>query len=212
MPRSASVAQVTPKPYNQYKRVRGSPQAGVCEKSHENCAVSHGIDRRARIEFKHSVRIQTYYPSGSWHRVYRRGCKQEVAGVVTRTVAMVLLMVLLLGCDSGKPTYPSARLEGSVTLDGKPIAQGSLQFMPQDVGQVPSTAAPIVDGKYVADAVPRGKLRVLLSATKETGKIIKEYSSSRPEVVNLIPEKYRAGIPINVTGDNPNQDFPLKSR
>jgi hypothetical protein len=131
---------------------------------------------------------------------------------VTRTLAVILLMALLSGCGPGKPTYPSARLEGSVTLDGKPITQGSLQFMPQDISQVPVTAASIVDGRYVAEAVPRGKLRVLPSATKETGKMIKEYSSSRPEVINLIPEKYRAGIPIEVTGDNPNQDFPLKSR
>jgi|SRR5438105_6710784 len=124
---------------------------------------------------------------------------------------MIIVMVAL-GCGPSKPNYPAARLEGNVTLDGKPIAQGTLQFVPQDTTQAPVTSAAIVDGRYVAEAVPRGKLRVLLSATKETGKMIKEYSSPRPEVVNLIPEKYRAGIPIEVTGDNPNQDFPMKSR
>jgi hypothetical protein len=124
-----------------------------------------------------------------------------------------MIVMVALGCGPSKPNYPAARLEGSVTLDGKPIPQGSLQFVLQDTAaQAPITSAPIVDGRYVAEAVPRGKLRVLLSATKETGKMIKEYSSSRPEVVNLIPEKYRAGIPIEVTGDNPNQDFAMKSR
>ncbi len=132
---------------------------------------------------------------------------------MTRLSALILVIALLSGCGPGKPTYPSARLEGSVTLDGKPIAQGNLQFMPQDVSQAaPPTAAAIVDGHYVAEAVPRGKLRVLLSATKETGKMVTEYSTPRPEVINLIPDKYRPGIPIEVTGDNSKQDFALKSR
>lgn len=131
---------------------------------------------------------------------------------MTRLPAVMVVMVLLWGCGPSKPSYPAARLEGSVTLDGTPIAQGNLQFVPQDAGQVPVTAAPIVDGRYVAEAVPRGKVRVLLTATKETGKMIKEYSTPRPEVVNLIPEKYRGGMPIEVTGDNLKQDFALKSR
>ncbi len=125
---------------------------------------------------------------------------------------MIFVISLVSGCGPDKPTYPAARLEGSVTLDGKPIAQGNLQFMPQDISQTPVTGAPIVDGRYVAEAVPRGKLRVLLTATKETGKMIKEYSTPRPEVINLIPDKYRAGIPLEVTGDNLNQNFDLKSR
>jgi hypothetical protein len=124
---------------------------------------------------------------------------------------MTLVIALLWGCGQAKPTYPAARLEGSVTLDGKPIAQGNLQFVPQDASQAPITGTTIADGRYVAEAVPRGKLRVLLSASKETGKMITEYSTPRPEVINLIPAKYRAGIPIDVTGDNLNQDFALKS-
>lgn len=124
---------------------------------------------------------------------------------------MFFVMVLLSGCGPGKPTYPSTRLEGNVTVDGKPIVQGNLQFVPHNPSQGPITAALIDDGRYVAEAVPRGKMRVLLTATKETGKMIKEYSTPRPEVINLIPEKYRAGIPIEVAGDNVNQDFALKS-
>jgi hypothetical protein len=132
---------------------------------------------------------------------------------MARSLGMVLLAVGLLGCDAGKPSYPSARLEGSVTLDDQPIPEGNLQFVPQDVAQAPVTAAAIVDGRYVAEAVPRGRLRVLLSATKATGKMIKQYSTPRPEVVNLIPPKYRvAGIPIEVTGDNANLNFTLRSR
>jgi hypothetical protein len=130
-----------------------------------------------------------------------------------RRLGMIWLAAWVLGCGADKPTtYPTARLEGNVTLDDKPIPEGNLQFVPQDAGRAPITAAAIVDGRYVAEAVPRGQLRVLLRATKETGKMIKEYSTPRPEVVNLIPAKYRAGIPIDVTGDNANLNFALRSR
>lgn len=129
-----------------------------------------------------------------------------------RLSALVVASTLLSGCTQANPTYPAARLEGSVTVDGKPITEGNLQFVPQAVGQVPVTGASIVDGRYVAEAVPQGKLRVLLAATKETGKMIKEYSTPRSEVINLIPEKYRAGIAIDVTGDNANLNFALKTR
>jgi hypothetical protein len=129
-----------------------------------------------------------------------------------RRLGLMLLAVWILGCGAGKPSYPSARLEGSVTVDEKPIAEGSLQFLPQNAGRVPVTAASIVDGRYVAEAVPRGQMRVLVSATKQTGKMIKEHDSTRPQVVNLIPAKYRSGIPIDVTGDNPKLDFALRSR
>jgi hypothetical protein len=135
---------------------------------------------------------------------------QEI--IMARMLGMILLTPWVLGCDAGKPTYPTARLEGNVTLDDRPIPEGNLQFMPQDVGQAPVTGAPIVDGRYVAEAVPRGRLRVLLTATKATGKMVKDYSTPRPEVINLIPAKYRAGIPIEVTGDNANLNFALRSR
>ena len=36
--------------------------------------------------------------------------------------------------------------------------------------------------------------------------------SPRPEVINLIPAKFRSGIPIDVTGDDLNKNFELKSR
>lgn len=134
------------------------------------------------------------------------------AGVLMQRLGMLLGVALVIGCGADKPTFPAARLEGNVTVDGKPIAEGNLQFVPRDVGQAPVTGAAIVDGRYLAERVPLGKLRVVINATKETGKMVTEYSTPRPQVINLIPEKYRSGIPIEVTGDNANLNFDLKSR
>ena len=71
--------------------------------------------------------------------------------------------------------------------------------------------AQIVDGKYQADAVPMGPVCVTISAVKLTGRMIQEYSGANAESINIIPEKYRSGIEIEVTGDNLQQDFPLVS-
>jgi hypothetical protein len=123
-----------------------------------------------------------------------------------------MVLALVMGCNSGKSTLGTANLEGNVTLDGKAINEGTLQFMPREKGQANPSMAQIVNGRYVAVGVPKGKVQVLLTALRKTGRMIKEYDETRPEVVSLIPEKYRSGIEINVTGDDPNKNFELKSK
>jgi hypothetical protein len=136
--------------------------------------------------------------------------------VAHRRMGVVLLAsigcaALVIGCSS-KKSDAGARLEGVVTLDGNPITEGNLQFIPPQSNKQGPVVVSIKDGRYVAPAVPLGKIRVLVGATKKTGRMIKEYSTPYPEVVSIIPERYRDGIEINVTGDNPNQNIELKSR
>jgi hypothetical protein len=123
-----------------------------------------------------------------------------------RTWAAALVIgALTVGCGSGK-----ARLEGAVTLDGQPIAEGTLQFVAGESAKAARVVVPVKDGRYAA-TVPVGKVRVWLSATKKTGRVIKEYSQSREEVVSIIPESYANGIEITVTGDEREHNFELKS-
>lgn len=123
-----------------------------------------------------------------------------------------LVVVLALGCGgSDKPAYPSAHIQGSVTIDGVAVKEGSLQFMPgKDVkGQVAQAA--IVAGKFEAKNVPVGNLRVMFNITRPTGKMITEYSTPYPEIENLVPEKYRDGVDLLVSG-NDNVSFDLVSQ
>lgn len=125
---------------------------------------------------------------------------------------LCLVLVLAIGCGGNdKPAYPSANIQGSVTIDGVAVKEGSLQFMPgKDVkGQVAQAA--IVDGKFAAKNVPVGNLRVMFNITRPTGKMITEYSTPYPEVENLVPEKYRDGVDLVVTGDD-NVSFDLTSQ
>ena len=124
-------------------------------------------------------------------------------------------LLLLAGCDRG-PGYPSARLAGRVTLDGQPIPEGKIMFRPVDRGAGPVGGTTFADGAYIADDVPLGKINVQLVATRETGNMVPLWPNDPqgaqvPEMVDLIPERYKLGIEIVVEGDDEGLDFELQS-
>jgi len=121
-----------------------------------------------------------------------------------------LLLLGLAGCGE-ESSENTARLKGSVTLDGDPIAKGTINFLPEEPGQAAPASAQIAAGQYDVKAVPLGKVRVQIIATRETGRMITGSSEPVPEVLSIIPPKYAQGISIQVTGDNSQQDFPLTS-
>jgi hypothetical protein len=129
---------------------------------------------------------------------------------------VLLLAQAATGCGgaaSKGPSYPSARLEGSVTVDGKPIEEGVMQFLPPPNSPAPVLQAEIKNGRYVVSGVPLGKVGVLFNAVKDTGRTdSKSTSSPIPVYENIVPEKYRDGITIEVTKDNPSQNFELRSK
>jgi hypothetical protein len=131
-------------------------------------------------------------------------------------VVVLTLAALTVGCGSGGgagTSYPSAKLSGTVAVDGQPIATGSMQFLPPPETKAPVVTAEIKDGRYAAAGVPTGKVRVIFTAVKETGRVdTKSTSTPVPEVVNLIPDRYRDGIDITVTADKADQNFDLKSK
>jgi hypothetical protein len=86
-----------------------------------------------------------------------------------------LCMLCFLGCaDSGPLT---AEVSGTVRLDGRPIEEGSIQFIPVEGSKGPSAGGVIQDGKY---HIPRkkgvtvGTNRVELRAFKNAGTKIQD--------------------------------------
>ena len=121
-------------------------------------------------------------------------------------------MRFCLGGCGGDADENTAHPEGSATLDGQDIAAGTINFLPEESGQTTAVSASIADGHYDARSVPLGKLRVQIIATQETGRMISGSSEPVPEVLSIIPPKYAQGILIEVTEDNPKQDFSLSSK
>lgn len=124
--------------------------------------------------------------------------------------ALAAALTLTCGCQASPNSHPTARLEGKVSIDNQPISRGRIQFFPKGLGQPDD--AEISSGHYLAEHVPSGKVRVSFTAVKETGRMNDVHGQMTPETANIIPEKYRSGIEIEVNGDNPSQDFNLLSK
>lgn len=124
----------------------------------------------------------------------------------------IIALGLAAGCSQAESSnYQSARLEGEVTVDGQPIEDGTVQFVPADLANGPITQATIMKGRYVAAKVPLGKVTAVLHANPPAppAQVTSEYHP--PKTVG-IPERYKSGFPIEVKENKADQDFPMSSK
>lgn len=125
-------------------------------------------------------------------------------------------LVTLPGCGEGGSGKPTAHLAGTVTISGKPLpddAEGYIQFMPDAGGSAAPTSTEIHDGRYDAADVPLGNVTAIFTIQRLTGRMVREDNAPGatpyPERENLVPKKHRAGVKVNVEGDNDAHDFDL---
>ena len=90
---------------------------------------------------------------------------------------------MLLGCSDGKSS-----VTGSVTLDGRPVASGSVTFVKQD-GELAREGAVIHGGTFHA-AVPPGKYKLELNAQKVVGKRKQKAFDGSDEEVEITEELF----------------------
>ena len=135
--------------------------------------------------------------------------------ILFRTGSFLLLLVVA-GCGSPSRSEPVARLQGNVTINGRPLpadAAGSVTFKSRERGQAPPATAKIKDGHYQTDRAPLGDVTAIFHINRPTGKIVKDSPTDahpHPELQDLVPEDLHDGVPANVTGDNPHLDFDLR--
>jgi hypothetical protein len=127
---------------------------------------------------------------------------------VLRQGALVLAMLFLAGCG-GTSTVP---ITGSVTLNGEPIPEGYIAFVPQGPG--PGAGSAIVNGKYSL-VVPPGKNRVQVTASKKMplprGQV--GMYGEKEEVRQYIPGRYNSETTLEATVSAPaTMDFKLESK
>lgn len=138
--------------------------------------------------------------------------RQRFVFAAANMAAATALAMTMLGCGGKETAYPGVKLEGTVTIAGKPLADGLILFMPHEHGRGGGVKAVVKDGRYTADKVPTGKVRVTFNAMQETGRMIESASSPGkllPERIDLIPAKYRSGVPLEVKEEQLKQDFNL---
>jgi hypothetical protein len=124
----------------------------------------------------------------------------------------VLCSAWLAGCA---PEATTGTVTGEVTLDGQPLKQGLIRFVPVD-GKTPTADAAVTDGKFIA-TVPPGEKRVEISAAKVVRKI-KMYDTPDSPVVDetaeLLPARYNVRSELTMTVQKGTQEkrFELKSK
>jgi hypothetical protein len=131
------------------------------------------------------------------------------------TGCLLLPLLAALGCSGGN----RAAVTGKVTVDGQPLEQGRIMFVPDQANPGPTAGAPIVNGNYTvpaANGVFIGKNTVQINAVRKTGQKIQ--SPFGPglidEVAEAIPTKYntKSEISREIKPGTNRFDFDLTSK
>lgn len=119
------------------------------------------------------------------------------------------MVAFVAGCGvGGKVTH----LSGEVTLRGKPLpsnAQAFITFV-SAADSKRSVSVPIAAGRYDSPDTPFGPCRAFFEITT-TGpeKISDRTGQPYRDVISHVPAGVAEGIPLEVTGDKPDQNFDL---
>jgi hypothetical protein len=135
------------------------------------------------------------------------------------SILLVCLLIGVAGCNSSPGLL---QVFGTVSFEGKPIEKGTIEFIPIDGTQGPSTGGSIKNGRYdVAMAHgPRegGIYQIRITALKKTGKTAPNmFKAGGPPLEledNFIPAKYnqQSTLKVTVTPEAASKgiDFALK--
>jgi hypothetical protein len=118
-------------------------------------------------------------------------------------------LLLLLGCSSGPRMY---KVAGTVTLDGRPLPDGDVLFVPLDKSLSPE-AGKIKDGRFEFQA-KEGKKRVEVSASRILPGGARG-AGGEPVPEEYLPDRYNSAstLTAEVTRGGPNQfDFKLEGK
>lgn len=123
-----------------------------------------------------------------------------VSRFAVAVAAMICGAFLLPGCGGNGAELNRAEVSGDVTVNGAPLEEGSIAFLPTEGTQGPSVGGTINQGRYlipVEEGPVVGTYRVEIRATRETGRKIEAGPPSPPgtmidEVKAFIPAKYNA--------------------
>jgi hypothetical protein len=137
-----------------------------------------------------------------------------------RAALLVPVIPLMSGCFGGSDVAELADVSGTVTLDGKPLTQASVTFLPvTDEGTESRPASGVTDehGQYElqysttqAGARP-GAYQVSISTFREPGE---DWSGNEvPGAPETVPSVYNSATTLTaeVKVDGPPIDFELKS-
>ncbi len=132
------------------------------------------------------------------------GCLGAVLGLALAGIA---------GCGS-----PGAAVSGTVTLDGKPVEDGTISFVPLGTSAATPAAGKVQGGSYAIPAkegLRSGNHRVEVRWNRKTGrKVFVPPAPEIEEVREAIPPRYnsQSELKADLKPDDNKFDFELKSK
>jgi hypothetical protein len=138
----------------------------------------------------------------------------------------ILVTVVLCGCGGSEQELPRAKVSGHVTLDGKPLPEGVIRFIPTGEAQGPKTSAVIAEGRFLLEEEQGpvvGTHRIIIESTDNGGyapddeEAIPRLRASGVKRINVVrvPAIYnsRSTLTETVSTEGPNEfTFDLKSK
>jgi hypothetical protein len=129
---------------------------------------------------------------------------------------LVIAILVLMGCSQSAPNR--VVVEGQVSYNGEPVANGQIYFYPKEENPGPVSGGPIKDGQYVAQArggVPLGKHRVEITGfrpMKNTGAPVGEGLPAEQYLPSQFNQRSELTALVEPAPNPKSLDFDLKSR
>jgi len=134
--------------------------------------------------------------------------------------ALVLVALAHVGCG-GQKGVPVAKVRGTITYRGQPVAKASISFIPEQAGTVPALAVTDETGSYTLgtyaakDGAPVGPCRVAISLTGPSPPLPPHLAAAEAAAETLrmpgkplIPQKYfspdTSGLRVEVLSGKDN--------
>ena len=139
---------------------------------------------------------------------------------MARLLSATLAIALCLGCGKGDGLNRSS-VEGKVSLDGTPVEQGSITFVPTSGTKGPTAGGSIAKGRYSVPAAKGpvvGRYRVEIHAPRNTGKKIQApmapAGTMTDEIADAMPAQYntKSTLEKEVKAGRNEIDFDLSAR
>ena len=133
------------------------------------------------------------------------------------SMVRVACLMVLAGCGQGSRRQS---LEGTVTLDGQPLSEGSITFRPQQGTSGPTAGGKISEGCFSISpdaGTFAGTFRVEITASGKTGRKLKDHRTGElyDEIAQFLPARYnrQSELTADVQAAGPNRfEFTLSSQ
>jgi hypothetical protein len=131
-------------------------------------------------------------------------------------LAVALVAVTAIGCGQSSD-LDKVVVRGAVTLDGQPIPNGELRFIPTNGTKGPISGGPIKDGAYLAQGrggVPVGEHRVEIRAYRPATKPGQPVSPEGGPAEQYLDKRFneQTTLTAKIEASTETQDFQLTSK